>query len=202
MTDEIIVEGGTSVLTIPEPGLELIETTAHATITVEGEDVLITEDGATTLTSDNAVMEIIDPDGGKIVVTTETATVEVLIVEPQATISITEQIVSLGAAGPRGLVGADGSDGSDGSDGPPGPQGIPGPQGNPGAGSIVYAVEYDEPTVSLAYAGEALPGASPSASAWRIKRIDTSITEATLTWADGNTNFDNAWTDRASYIYS
>jgi len=43
---EITVEGETSVISIPEVTLELVETATTATITIEGDDVLITEKGS------------------------------------------------------------------------------------------------------------------------------------------------------------
>ena len=43
---EITVEGGTSVISIREVTLEPVETATTATITIEGDDVLITEKGS------------------------------------------------------------------------------------------------------------------------------------------------------------
>lgn len=55
---------------------------------------------------------------------------------------------------------------------------------------------------TIIYRGEATPGASESASVWRIKRIefapDGDVTEK---WAGGNANFVNAWDDRATLSY-
>jgi hypothetical protein len=48
------------------------------------------------------------------------------------------------------------------------------------------------------YVGFALPGSATSAASWRIfKFISTS-----LTWADGDTSFDNIWDNHASLTYT
>jgi hypothetical protein len=60
----------------------------------------------------------------------------------------------------------------------------------------------DEPDSSTAYVGEAALGSATSAAVWRIKRISVSGTVTTITWADGNENFDNVWDNRASLSYS
>ena len=51
------------------------------------------------------------------------------------------------------------------------------------------------------YYGFALPGTAESAATWRISRW-TVANVSGLMWADGNTDFDNVWADRASLIYS
>lgn len=54
----------------------------------------------------------------------------------------------------------------------------------------------------LMYRGEAAPGTAETAAAWRIKRVmfspDGDITE---TFASGNADFINAWSDRATLEY-
>ena len=53
------------------------------------------------------------------------------------------------------------------------------------------------------YIGEAAPGTAVTSALWRIKKLGYSGTDATsITWADGNTNFDNVWDDRATLTYS
>lgn len=49
------------------------------------------------------------------------------------------------------------------------------------------------------YVGEALPGTSTSAAAWRIQKIDTN---GNITWKDGNDNFDNTATDLTAGSFS
>ena len=68
-----------------------------------------------------------------------------------------------------------------------------------------YDVQVDDSSSggTLTYVGEANPGVSGTAESWRIKRIvDTAGTQTVITWADGNSNFDNIWTDRGTYNYS
>lgn len=50
------------------------------------------------------------------------------------------------------------------------------------------------------YLGEATAGSATSASVWRIQKIATGTGE--ITWADGNTSFDNSFSDPASLTYS
>ncbi len=61
-----------------------------------------------------------------------------------------------------------------------------------------YSMRIDEVSDDLIYVGEALPGSSESSSVWRIKKI----TSTGVLFADGNTNFDNRWDQRASLSYS
>jgi hypothetical protein len=68
-----------------------------------------------------------------------------------------------------------------------------------------YAIQYDQdadpPTV--AYLGQALPGTSAGAASWRIQKLTFSGDgDVSSQWADGDSNFDNVWTDRASLSYS
>lgn len=52
------------------------------------------------------------------------------------------------------------------------------------------------------YIGEAVPGSSDAAAVWRIRRIVDTGPDSVIRWADGNTNFDNIWNNRAALIYS
>lgn len=61
---------------------------------------------------------------------------------------------------------------------------------------------YAEVSPSVAYLGQAEAGTLTSAAAWRIRRITTSGGDVTVQYADGNTDFDNVWTARASLSYS
>ena len=51
------------------------------------------------------------------------------------------------------------------------------------------------------YIGKATTGASESASVWQIFRMDET-SGLKIEWADGNSNFDNIWSDYASLSYS
>jgi hypothetical protein len=66
-----------------------------------------------------------------------------------------------------------------------------------------YTKRIDFINDNLLYKGEAIVGAAVSASIWKIKRItienDGDVSEE---YADGNDNFDNAWTDRLTKGYN
>lgn len=55
---------------------------------------------------------------------------------------------------------------------------------------------------STTYVGEAAPGSSNAAAVWRIKRIVETGPDSVLRWADGDTNFDNIWNNRAALTYT
>ena len=53
------------------------------------------------------------------------------------------------------------------------------------------------------YEGFAPAGTATSAASWQIKRNTWTNNQLTaVEWADGNTNFDNVWDNRASLSYS
>ena len=52
------------------------------------------------------------------------------------------------------------------------------------------------------YIGEAEPGTLQAAAKWRCKKISVSGGTTTVTWADGNTEFDNVATDLTALSYS
>lgn len=63
------------------------------------------------------------------------------------------------------------------------------------------ATRIDEASTSLTYIGSANPGTVDAATSWQIKRINSANPTA-ITFADGNANFDNQWTNRGSLSYS
>lgn len=63
------------------------------------------------------------------------------------------------------------------------------------------AVRYEEASSTITYIGDATAGSATSAASWRIKRMDTTAGIA-VTWADGDTDFNNVWDNRASLSYS
>lgn len=67
--------------------------------------------------------------------------------------------------------------------------------------STLYAVRLDEATATITYVGSATPGTLTSAASWSIKRLD-STSGLIVLWADGNSNFDNIWDNRAALAYS
>ena len=116
---------------------------------------------------------------------------------------------STGAPGPQGAQGAQGVQGAQGAQGVPGvqgAQGMQGPQGPPGSGGeeeMKYAERVDFASSTVIYRGEAAPGASEGAAVWRVRRMVLGLdNDVTTTWADGNADFDNVWTNRASLGYS
>jgi len=51
------------------------------------------------------------------------------------------------------------------------------------------------------YLGYAQPGTAESAAEWRISRF-TLANVSGMQWADGDTLFNNVWSDRVSLVYS
>lgn len=67
--------------------------------------------------------------------------------------------------------------------------------------ALKYDQDADPPT--LAYLGQALPGTADSSAAWRIQKLTFgSGGDVTVEWADGDADFDNVWSNRASLTYS
>lgn len=60
----------------------------------------------------------------------------------------------------------------------------------------------DSPDSSTTYIGSAEPGSATSSASWRIQKILISGSITTLSWADGDLNFNNIWDDRGSLTYS
>lgn len=54
----------------------------------------------------------------------------------------------------------------------------------------------------ISYVGEADPGTATAAAAWRIKKLIETGPDVAVTWADGDSDFDNVWDNRASLSYS
>lgn len=66
-----------------------------------------------------------------------------------------------------------------------------------------YAKRYDQVDDTLAYLGDAAVGSVTSTASWRIQKLEFGVTgSVTITFADGNTNFDNIWNNRTSLSYS
>ena len=55
---------------------------------------------------------------------------------------------------------------------------------------------------STTYLGYADPGTVTSSVTWAIKRIIETGNDVSITWADGNNNFDNTWDNRLILLYS
>jgi hypothetical protein len=66
------------------------------------------------------------------------------------------------------------------------------------------SIRIDYSGISPIFIGEAPPGSSTSAPVWRIRQIVyvPGPNPSQIIWADGDTNFDNIWDNRASLSYS
>ena len=65
----------------------------------------------------------------------------------------------------------------------------------------IGSLKVDQATTTLFYVGEATFAAPTTSPLWRIRRIDTSA-GVSVTWADGNSNYDNVWDDHTSLTYT
>lgn len=63
-------------------------------------------------------------------------------------------------------------------------------------------LKYEDVGGGVTYVGEAVPGTALSAAGWRIKKVLTTVAGVDILWADGDSNFDNVWDDRASLTYT
>lgn len=65
-----------------------------------------------------------------------------------------------------------------------------------------YALRLDDTSTSnVTYIGKSIPGTSNASAVWQIQKMDET-TGIVITWADGNSNFDNIWNNRTSLSYS
>lgn len=72
-----------------------------------------------------------------------------------------------------------------------------------GDATMVYATRIDFVDATTMYKGEATVGTLDSEPLWRIQKMVTAVDDdVTITWADGNAEFDNIWNNRASLTYS
>lgn len=65
-----------------------------------------------------------------------------------------------------------------------------------------FAVQIDQANATTTYVGEAQIGSATSSAVWKIKKIVCADSDLTITYADGNKNYDNIWDNRASLNYS
>lgn len=63
------------------------------------------------------------------------------------------------------------------------------------------SLELDVASSTVTYVGEAAPGSSAAAAAWRIRKLTKTGGNLSIKWADGDALFDNVWDDRASLSY-
>lgn len=66
----------------------------------------------------------------------------------------------------------------------------------------IYTIKVDEVSSTVTYIGKAVAGSSGASAIWQVSKmlVTGSVTE--ILFADGNTNFDNIWNNRASLSYS
>jgi len=64
-----------------------------------------------------------------------------------------------------------------------------------------YIFRVDQSSGTVIYIGKGSASASTASAVWRISKVDTSSL-LTVTFADGNGNYDNVWDNRASLSYS
>ena len=65
------------------------------------------------------------------------------------------------------------------------------------------AKRFDQADSTTGYLGEAAVGVPTTAALWRIQKLVFGVDgDVTITWADGNSAFDNVWDNRASLSYS
>ena len=64
-----------------------------------------------------------------------------------------------------------------------------------------YTTRIDEASATVTYIGDAAIGSATSGALWRIKKIDTT-SGTSITFADGDGNFNNIWDNRAALTYS
>lgn len=69
------------------------------------------------------------------------------------------------------------------------------------AAPIRASLRLDTASATETYVGEAAVGQGEDNPAWRIKKLTTVGSILKIEWADGNDNFDNVWTNRASLTY-
>lgn len=70
-----------------------------------------------------------------------------------------------------------------------------------GGSSSSYATRLDEASSTVTYVGKATTGSSTGSAVWQIQKLD-STSGLVITWADGDSSFDNVWNNRASLSYS
>lgn len=65
------------------------------------------------------------------------------------------------------------------------------------------AMRLDVVSDVLHYLGYADPAAATSEAKWQVRRLTLTVEGSIIVqWADGNTEFDNVWDNRASLTYT
>lgn len=77
-----------------------------------------------------------------------------------------------------------------------------GEDGGGGGGSIDSKLLQVDAVGTTTYVGYAEAGTLTSGATWAIKKIVETGSDVSITWADGNTTFDNIWDNRLTLTYS
>lgn len=64
------------------------------------------------------------------------------------------------------------------------------------------SMRVDEASPTVTYVGEAAVGTPEASPNWRIKKLEQSGSVLVITYADGNLEWNSAWTARAGLSYS
>lgn len=64
-----------------------------------------------------------------------------------------------------------------------------------------FTTRIDEVSDTLMYIGQAIAGSGTDEPNWRVFKLDTT-SGLIITYADGNTNYDNIWDNRASLTFN
>jgi len=67
---------------------------------------------------------------------------------------------------------------------------------------LSFTNKIDDVSSSVAYYGAALPGTLVTAAEWRIMKKTVVTTVTTYAWANGSSDFNCIWNNRATYTYS
>ena len=68
--------------------------------------------------------------------------------------------------------------------------------------STPFAQKITQPDASSSYFAVAAVGTAQATASWQAYKMTTTGTSTTITWADGNANFDNVATDLTALTYS
>lgn len=69
-------------------------------------------------------------------------------------------------------------------------------------GGGAAAIIIDEPSATETYIGKAALGSALGDAVWQIQYIEVLGAITRITWADGDSEFDNVWNNRASLTYT
>jgi hypothetical protein len=71
-----------------------------------------------------------------------------------------------------------------------------------GGEEVVLTLRLDDVGGGVTYVGEAEAGSAEGSAVWRIKKIIEVGADITILYKNGNTNFDNIWSDHLVQDYS